>query len=257
VQKEKRKMKSQKIVVLAVAVIAIGIFALPSTVSLFSGQHSWYDLSAQGNNVPCEKCHADIADEMSHTGPHVDMECWHCHKTGDLTGFTYASGDGTGSTSGQEAHAASAVECMACHEGFGADSCLSCHFGATSVHPAEWNDTSACENCHKDPGGQSSHSSTKLEAGGFNLTVNSSSDTGELAAHKVFVLDAIDEPLMEGANEACIACHTRVGVNITWTKNENLEFTATEDANGEWTIPSFAAGGENVTQVNTSNTWTT
>jgi len=31
---------------MAIAVIAIGIFALPSTVSLFSGQHSWYDLGA-------------------------------------------------------------------------------------------------------------------------------------------------------------------------------------------------------------------
>jgi len=68
------------------------------------------------------------------------------------------------------------------------------------------------------------------------------------------VLDARDNSsLMEGANEACIACHTRVGVNITWTKSEYLEFTATEDADGNWTIPSFTAGGENVTYVNTSN----
>jgi len=45
-------------------------------------------------------------------------------------------------------------------------------------------------------------------------------------------------------------------VNITWTKNENLEFTATENGTGTWTIPNFTAGGENVTQVNTANNWT-
>jgi len=70
------------------------------------------------------------------------------------------------------------------------------------------------------------------------------------------VLDAIDEPLMEGANEACLACHTRIGVNITWTKRVHLDFNATEDGAGNWSIPSFTAGGENVTQVNTSNSWT-
>jgi hypothetical protein len=138
---------------LAVAVVATGIFALPSTVSLFSGQHSWYELSAQGNNVPCEKCHADIGDEMASTGAHANIKCEGCH----------------------------------------------------------------------------------------NLQ---------------FVRDSMDEPLMEGANEAGSACHTRIGVNITWTKNEYLEFTVTEDSEGNWTIACFAAGGENVTQVNSSNSWT-
>jgi len=59
---------------LAVAVVATGIFALPSTVSLFRGQHSWYELSADGNNVPCEKCHAGICDEMASTGAHVNIK---------------------------------------------------------------------------------------------------------------------------------------------------------------------------------------
>jgi hypothetical protein len=57
-------MDSKRIALLTVAICAIGIFALPGTVSIFSGQHSWYDLSAGQNEVPCEKCHGDIADEM-------------------------------------------------------------------------------------------------------------------------------------------------------------------------------------------------
>jgi len=48
----------------------------------------------------------------------------------------------------------------------------------------------------------------------------------------------------------------QVGMNITWTKNKNLESHASEDETGVWTIPSFAAGGSDVTYVNTSNAWT-
>ena len=80
--------------------------------------------------------------------------------------------------------------------------------------------------------------------------------TGETVAHMDFVDDSINETLMDGANEACRACHTRIGVNITWTKREYMDFTAIEDGAGNWTIPGFTAGGENVTYVNSSNEWT-
>jgi hypothetical protein len=79
---------------------------------------------------------------------------------------------------------------------------------------------------------------------------------GEHAAHNQFIGQAIAGDLMEDSNEACIACHTRVGVNITWTKNENLMFTASEDAHGVWTVGDFSATGSNVTYVNEENSWT-
>ncbi|MDY6959177.1 MAG: cytochrome c3 family protein, partial [Halobacteriota archaeon] len=150
-------MDNRKIVLLLVAVLAIGLFALPSTIAMFGGQHNWYGLGDDGNQVPCEKCHADIYDEMGNTGPHSNMSCWYCHRTSNLTGYTYASGDGTGSTPGQEAHAASTVECMECHAGFGISGisvCQNCHwgFGGTQVHPKEWfdNDAEFCVDCHPD-----------------------------------------------------------------------------------------------------------
>ena len=104
-------------------------------------------------------------------------------------------------------------------------------------------------------------------AGGFNPSVvydgstpvyyynHSDGSGGEHAAHNAFINQAIVDPLMEDSNEACIACHTRVGVNITWSKNVYLEFTAGEDEFGNWTVEDFAAGGDNITQVNSSNEW--
>jgi len=52
---------------MGIAVVAVGLFALPSTVSLFSGQHRWYNISGTGNEIPCIKCHADIYDEYTLT----------------------------------------------------------------------------------------------------------------------------------------------------------------------------------------------
>ncbi|MDY6959819.1 MAG: hypothetical protein SVK08_11765, partial [Halobacteriota archaeon] len=203
-------MDNRKLMLMLVAVLAVGIFALPSTVAMFGGQHNWYNLEPAGNDVPCVKCHADIYDELYNSvGPHDEMECWYCHRTSNLTGYTYASGDGTTSVPGQEAHAASTVECMACHEGF-----LS-----NLDHPSEWNYD--CEKCH---GGTYPAGNYNLAAGGFNLTVNApgqggdNSDTGTKAAHMDFVNDSITESqLMEGANEACITCHTHTAIDINWT----------------------------------------
>jgi len=47
-----------------IALIGIGVFALPSTMSLFAGQHSFYNIDATGNQVPCKKCHGDVQAEL-------------------------------------------------------------------------------------------------------------------------------------------------------------------------------------------------
>ncbi|MHC1573576.1 MAG: cytochrome c3 family protein [Candidatus Syntropharchaeales archaeon] len=259
---------------LMLAVIITGIFALPQTVALFSGQHSWYNLSVSGNDLPCEKCHGDIADEMNslvsaHSGEtgYGRMECGYCHRlfpiqhqNGSFTDYTYASGDGTGSTPGKEAHAASTVPCMYCHSGDKSGvkhtnaatfDCGGCH---VSVHGDTYTDSDDCRRCHANAA--TGHVYYIPPAGGFNLTINTS-DTGSNAAHKKFVLDSIENvTMMEDANEACIGCHTGVGVNISWTKNVVLEFSASENEYGNWSIPDFSAAGSNVTASTYKNNWT-
>ncbi|NQE45753.1 hypothetical protein C5S31_07015 [ANME-1 cluster archaeon GoMg2] len=181
-------MESKKIAFVLIAVIAIGIFALPSTVSLFSGQHSWYDLtdySTGHTTVPCEKCHADIAAEMeTHTGPHAELSgglyCEDCHRVfydyaGTTQGqapawpkYTYALGLGAGSTPGKEAHAVSTVECMDCH-GIVGDL-----YDWGSTHHAsnyDYGYDQPCGRCHAD-----NNINIVFAAGGFNLTKGKKSD---------------------------------------------------------------------------------
>jgi len=74
-----------------IALVGIGVFALPSTMSLFAGQHSFYNIDASGNQVPCVKCHGDVQAELNSNkgagldpnrspGPHASMECETCHR---------------------------------------------------------------------------------------------------------------------------------------------------------------------------------
>ncbi|MFZ2071131.1 MAG: hypothetical protein WAV32_05995 [Halobacteriota archaeon] len=224
-------MSANKIVLLAVAIVAVGIFALPSTVSLFSGQHTWYNLNGAGNQVPCEKCHADIQAEMvsGDNGVHLGLagpgcDCHRVNSTQVQKPTGVASGDGNASTPGTKSHAAETIACMVCHE-----------YGNSYPHA----------------GGFSNKTDSPYYYGSDAIGRN-----GTKAAHNAFIQDAIDDPMMEDSNEACIACHTRVGVNITWVKNENMVFQAVENASGDWNVSKFAAGGSNTTTVNTSNAWT-
>jgi len=256
-------MDGQKVVLIATAIVALGIFVMPSTISLFSGQHYWYNISGRSNEVPCEKCHADIAKEMEQIGPHTGetgyrrLKCGYCHRAfkiekGDTGGpydwdqypdvnlsleaqylYTYASGDGSGATPGKQSHAASTIPCMYCHSG-----------GSQGIAANHWSYYSNCWSwCHwmdpqpphngrfqRDEECYRCHGNNPVRdvppAGGFNLTANAT-DTGERAAHKTFVMNSISNPDMEDANEACIACHTGIPVQINWTHAMNLVLNAT------------------------------
>jgi hypothetical protein len=234
-------MDSKRISLLSIAVVAIGIFALPSTMSLFAGQHVWYDLAVGGNDVPCEKCHADVAAEMdSQLGPHMGQtgygrfECGYCHRLSEI--YTYASGYGSGSTPGIDAHAASTIPCMHCHSG-------------NTSHGEAWTNED-CYRCHLADG----DFIADIDAGGFGLSevddLWSPVDTGNKSAHLKFVLDAIEDDTMAGANEACIACHTMIGVKINWTHARSLEFDigigglmTTETGVHNWTMTNWSVNG--------------
>lgn len=216
-----------RIAVLVVALLAIGILVLPSTMTLFSGQHDWYDTAGK---ISCKKCHADIFDEIQNTAEHTTLmigntndACYECHRVN--ASMSYAEGGGPINI-GKYAHAASTVACMYCHDFSGT-------YGAA---PA---------------------------AGGFEQPSGSSfsyidgTHPGGQAAHQQFVQASVDQDDMRDANEACIACHTHIKVNITWTHAHDLEFNAT------WTDTNWDGGDEhppthfNVTDWNVNGTYKT
>lgn len=219
---------TNKLIILAIAIVAVGLVALPETLALFAGQHNWYGVdstNATDMGVPCDKCHADVLTQMTgsvatkgaHTGEGSGtlVTCYECHitsqtdtsaggKSDPLLGGTPITVGGTGNI-----HAAAAPACMDCH---GDNSVVAGTYSYGTAPPA------------------------------------TSIYNGSNEAHKDFVNSAQDvavtgSTLMEGSNEACVACHTHVSVEITWNKPSTINFTAASDLNGVWTVGNFVSKG--------------
>lgn len=190
-------MKS-KIVLLTLAVLAVGMFAMPSTLSLFSGQH----LIVNGSGVDCKKCHMDIYDELTWyqgdpPAPHnsgVLGQCKVCHRTGslgllwgnDVIGISANKKQNV--TANPQAHAAVTVECVFCHDLIVND---------TSGNPQEI--------------------------------------LGSQEAHRSYYNASNQSTLLKGGNEACIGCHTHTTINVTWRRPAGYSMNANLTS-GSWNL---------------------
>ena len=94
---------------------------------------------------------------------------------------------------------------------------------------------------------------TNLEAGGFGMGLtNAKTDTGSLEVHQTMV-NANDSISVFGgryapaSNDACIACHTHVDVQISFTRPTTLVYAANEFIDGNWSVGGFTATGSNTT----------
>ena len=191
---------NSKVLLLSVAVIAIGLFAMPSTLSLFAGQHTFYN----GSEVNCQKCHDDIYSEIS-TGSsaHTSLtQCQGCHKTGTLTNLVPYNGTGgnitivTNVTGTQTAHAAVTMECVACHQGVPAEL-----EGADAAHTAFY----------------------------YNSSYTTNSSAGLTSVNQTVVK-------LKGANAACIGCHTHAVMNITWQRTTGYNITVDSTGSEKWNL---------------------
>lgn len=212
-----------KTLLIGIGILAVGLLALPQTLALFIGQHNWYDTTTTENGIPCAKCHADVVQEIFSTEG--------------------LAGDGVNSLHrGQTSDGG----CQACHmttgpnEG-GIDQANSNDLGTgDSFHAAA---APACIDCHDTDGP------------GNNALIGL---TGADEVHKPFVEQAntTGVAFLKGANEACIACHTHVAVDITWTKRTGMSLTAVETQPGgpgsahSWDVGNYVATGVAVVQTN-------
>jgi hypothetical protein len=78
-----------KKMLIVIALVGIGLWALPQTMSLFAGQHSFVNIDATGNQIDCVKCHGDVQAELTSQGvnlktgtpaPHAAFKCEYCHR---------------------------------------------------------------------------------------------------------------------------------------------------------------------------------
>ena len=98
----------RKIVMLLIGIVAIGMFALPSTLAMYTGQHNF----TNGSDVDCNKCHGSgdkIYDELDINKVHGGFTCKTCHGFSTDESTLFAS-------NGSMGHAATTkVNCVGCH----------------------------------------------------------------------------------------------------------------------------------------------
>jgi hypothetical protein len=136
-----------KSALLALIIFAVSVLVLPSTVTLFAGQHTWYYKEA----LPCEKCHADVAEEFrsaaNYHPPGNTYPIWEacvlCHQVEPLYPGDVSASAGK--------HAATIVPCEYCHyaEAYAFDNDPHYEFvKAAEADDQMPNGTEACVACH-------------------------------------------------------------------------------------------------------------
>ena len=202
-------MKGKNMILLSVAVLAIGLFVLPQTMAMFVGQHTWFSVrTSESQYELCEKCHvnevaewkANSANGGAHSRYILDEtdNCF-CHQINETAldnfGLTQAMAPGaygldfehwntTGNITNESTwywrsnntpHAAVIIDCVDCHY-----TEMEQINNPDSAHYAFWNQT--------------------------NTLNGTSANTDN--------------------NTVCMACHTHTHLNITWTRIEGLVITA-------------------------------
>ncbi len=191
---------NSKILLLSIAVISVGLFAMPSTLSLFAGQHTF---DKAGNTTICAKCHSDVLSEITNSQYHKSLigsnsECKGCHTSDRINATLIPKGNQTSNWT-----VASYVGLDIANGKFivaNASTANGTTINVGSVHAAV---TIECVWCHS--------------------AVNLTND-----AHSVYASYANGNTSLKGSNAACIGCHTKTIVNMTWVRktgyNTNYDF---------------------------------
>lgn len=173
---------NSKILLLSIAVISVGLFAMPSTLSLFAGQHTFKAAPA------CSNCHADIETELGLATAHTSIitgtdKCEGCHQSGGVTANLIPMGNFTSNFSGTQ------------KVGWNASTGNFTYPNATNVTYA-------------------AHAAITLECVFCHVAVNTSFTDD---AHKPLA-DQVPVGLMKGKNAVCISCHTKAVKTITFQR---------------------------------------
>lgn len=190
-----------KIILLLISVVAVGMFALPSTLALYTGSHAF----VSGDNVDCDKCHTsgmdDITAELESGTAHQTLTCDDCHGTNNFN-VDLSQGNSNG-------HAASMdVDCVGCH--------ISSDYGYNHPYIENSNYATDCNPCHGP-----------LQNGDVPPIddILRQLNLATAAHHGVTFNATADNQGIDDRDQACIACHTDVPVNITDTSLNTVSGT--------------------------------
>ena len=165
------------------------------------------------------------------------------------------------------------VPCSKCHADIFQELSQGANTSVNGLHRTQVGDVTGCDACHvttapvsieglaQGPNGQfhaaaapaclDCHSGT---GGGGKSALEIVNGTEEV--HKAFVNQSIISKFLKNSNEACIACHTHVGVNITWSRATTMGFTAAEtvlaDGSHSWLVSNFTGSGTNITTTSST-----
>jgi len=120
--------------------------------------------------------------------------------------------------------------------------CNKCHTESVSGPHSTMN----CQKCH--PSGKvngKAHAAAAVQcmwchATGKGGAPSVKNITSENEAHKTFYENAESATFLKGGNEACVSCHTAVGVRAKWRKPENMEFDVGVSPAGEWLVENWS-----------------
>jgi hypothetical protein len=190
---------NKKIVLLGVAILVIGLVVMPNTISMFQNQHTWQETS----NIVCTSCHADIQAELESASNY--------HHNASALGVANTE-----------------AACKYCHQTqYGNDTGThgnwSWETSQGSVHAAF---SVECLDCH-------GNSVTNDDPNAVNISTEFNATSIE--AHKPLYDNATASNILEGANEACIACHTGISLGATFYYNAGMNITADERSGG-WVV---------------------
>ena len=211
-------MGKKNVLLLGVAIVAIGLFVIPSTMSMFVGQHQWYSVKTPAQQYQlCERCHqAEVGEWTANSGAHSvyrdlyeNSGCF-CHQINESQIAGFGINTSTINAYGFEVFNGSGIL-----DNDAATWNSSAWRTADTPHAAI---TIGCTDCH------------------FNATLQLANND---SAHKQFQEQATSSSGAT-ANTACMACHTMVGLDITMERNYGgliISANHTVDAGSyNWTV---------------------
>ncbi|MBA1342486.1 MAG: hypothetical protein C5S52_02690 [ANME-2 cluster archaeon] len=197
-------MKGKNMILLSVAVLAIGLFVLPQTMAMFVGQHTWFSVRTAENEYDmCEKCHINEVAEWNANndegGAHSRYvaeygEGCFCHQINTTRLEEYHLTDANSNISEFGFEIWSEMDTLN-------DSANWAWRPTTTPHAAVIVD---CVDCHYNESQQIANTNSAHYAF-WNQTKNAENTDN---------------------NTACMACHTHTHLNITWVRLSGINIVA-------------------------------